>query len=114
VGLGSWAAEADGCWIDLLGSPNRPDSCPRLSKLDSCFVERGTLLLKRLRRAAVIDLYPWGTAESKLVKQRPDGMKLARHYKSLLDSGKIENRAAHASHLGGSRAGVTQIVRRIQ
>src|SRR5262249_33506180 len=34
---------------------------PRRSQLDSRFVERGTLQLQRLRRAAVIAFIPWGT-----------------------------------------------------
>lgn len=46
-------------------------------------------------------------------KERPDGMKLARHYQALLDSGKFENRAALARHLGVSRARVTQVLRRL-
>jgi RNA polymerase sigma factor (TIGR02999 family) len=41
-------------------------------------------------------------------------MKLARHYQSLLDSGKCESRAALARHLGVSRASVTQVLGRIQ
>jgi Mn-dependent DtxR family transcriptional regulator len=40
-------------------------------------------------------------------------MKLARHYQSLLDSGRFENRAALARHLGVSRARVTQVLRRL-
>jgi Mn-dependent DtxR family transcriptional regulator len=40
-------------------------------------------------------------------------MKLARHYQALLDSGKFENRAALARHLGVSRARVTQVLNRL-
>lgn len=95
-------------------------SSPRLSQLDSCFIERGALSVKRLRRSPVIELFPWGAGfpekpEPKPApKERPDGMKLARHYKALLDSGKFENRAALARHLGVSRARVTQVLRRLQ
>ncbi|MBX9579005.1 MAG: helix-turn-helix domain-containing protein [Gemmataceae bacterium] len=39
---------------------------------------------------------------------------MAHHYKALLDSGKFENRAALARHLGVSRARVTQVLRRLQ
>ncbi len=41
-------------------------------------------------------------------------MKLARHYQALLDSGRFENRAALARHLGVSRARVTQVLRRLR
>ncbi|NJO56785.1 MAG: hypothetical protein HC834_11210 [Rhodospirillales bacterium] len=47
-------------------------------------------------------------------KERPDGMKLARHYQALLDSGKFESRAALARHLGVSRARVTQVLARLK
>jgi len=40
-------------------------------------------------------------------------MKLAYHYQTLLDSGKFENRAALARHLGVSQARVTQVLRRL-
>lgn len=65
----------------------------------------------------MIALFPWGKAfpekpEPKPVpKERPDGMKLARHYQALLDSGKFESRAALARHLGVSRARVTQVLK---
>ena len=67
---------------------------------------------------AVIELFPWdapfsGKPERKPTKERPDGMKLARHYQALLDSGKFENRAALARHLGVSRARVTQVLKRL-
>lgn len=51
-------AVADVMQVDLLGLEARES--PRLSQLDSCFIERGTLLLKRLHRAAVIELSPMG------------------------------------------------------
>ena len=75
--------------------------------------------INRLRRAVVITLLPWtddfsGKAEPEPAKERPDGVKLARHYQALLDSGKFENRAALARHLGVSRARVTQVLRRLE
>jgi hypothetical protein len=94
-------------------------SSPRLSQLDSCFVERGALQVNRLRRSPVIALFPWNAAadakpEPKLApKERRDPLKLARYYQSLLDSGKFESRAALARYLGVSRARVTQVLRRL-
>lgn len=85
-------------------------SSPRLSQLDSCFIERGVLQVKRLRRAAVISIFPWNGSidpnpEPKPVpNERRDPLKLARYYESLLDSGKFESRAAVARYLGVSRA----------
>lgn len=95
-------------------------SSPRRSQLDSCFIERGTFRINRLHRRAVIALHPWNGSGSHVPelkpvpKERPDGMKLARHYLALLDSGKFENRAALARHLGVSRARVTQVLRRLR
>lgn len=43
-----------------------------------------------------------------------DHFKLAQYYQSLLDSGKIENRAALARFLGVSRARVTQVLNRLK
>ncbi len=92
---------------------------PRLSQLDSCFIERGTLCLKRLRRSPMIVLRPWcchsdeKPEQEPASKERPDGMKLARHYQALLDSGKFESRAALARYLGVSRARVTQVLNRL-
>ena len=92
---------------------------PRRSQLDSGFVERGTLQLNRLHRAAVIELFPWsapfpGKPEPKPApKKRLDGMKLAHHYQALLDTGNFENRAALARHVGVSRARVTQVLKRL-
>jgi hypothetical protein len=77
------------------------------------------LQLKRLRRAAVIAIYPWNgssTPEPKATpvpRERRDPLKLAAYYQSLLDSGKFENRAALARYLGVSRARVTQVLRRL-
>jgi hypothetical protein len=47
-------------------------------------------------------------------KERPDGMKLARQYQALLDSGKFENPSALARHLGVSGARVTQLLHQLQ
>ena len=97
----------------------RFQNSPSRSQLEPGFFERGTLRLKRLRRAAVIAVFPWNGSidlnpESKPVpKERRDTLKLARYYQSLLDSGKFENRAALARYLGVSRARVTQVLRRL-
>ena len=75
---------------------------------------------KRLHRAAVIAIIPWNGSiapEPKPAappKERRDPLKLARHYQSLLDTGRFENRAALARHLGVSRARVTQVLGRLQ
>jgi hypothetical protein len=67
------------------------------------FIERGTLHIKTLHRAAVIALIPWGSpsgpeprapAASQL---RRDPLHLARYYHSLLDSGKFESQSALAT-----------------
>jgi hypothetical protein len=77
------------------------------------------LRLKRLRRAAFIEVIPWnGSIEPESVvssapKKPRDPLKLAYYYKSLLDSGQFEDRAALARHLGVSRARVTQVLRRL-
>jgi hypothetical protein len=44
----------------------------------------------------------------------PNRMKLALYYQSLLDSGKVESRAALARFLGVSRARVTQVLNRLK
>lgn len=76
--------------------------------------------VKRLHRAAVIELFAWNSAFSgKLepkpaLKERREPLKLTHHYQALLDSGKFENRAALARHFGVSRARVTQVLRRLE
>ena len=90
------------------------------SQLDSGFIERGTLQINRLHRAAVIALFPWNSFSDAKPKAAPvpkehrDPLKLARYYQSLLDSGKFENRAALARNLGVSRARVTQVLGRLK
>ena len=70
---------AGGERLTRLGSPILPESSLRLSQLDSCFIERGTLCLKRLRRSPAIVLRPWNRhADEKpepkpARKERPDG-----------------------------------------
>jgi hypothetical protein len=77
------------------------------------------LQVNRLRRAAVIALLPWdATADSRrepqpAPKERRDPLKLARYYRSLMDSGKFESRAALARYPGISRARVTQVLLRL-
>jgi hypothetical protein len=91
----------------------------RRTQLEPGLVERGSLQLKRIRRAAVIALYHWsgsGEPEPKVAatpKERRDPLKLAHYYRSLLDSGRFENRAALARYLGVSRARATQVLRRL-
>lgn len=94
-------------------------SSPSLSQLDPYFIERGLLSVNRLRRSAVIVLHPWATISPKgsapqlPSKEQPQGLRLARHYQALLDTGKFESRAALARFLGVSRARVTQVLRRL-
>ena len=96
------------------------ESSPRRTQLEPGFIERGTLRLKRLRRAAIIAVIPWnGSSEaepndSAIPKEPRDPLKLARYYQSLLDSGQFENRSALARYLGVSRARVTQVLRRLK
>ncbi len=64
-------------------------------------------------------LHPWNelvdesSSPKPIPKERPNGMKLARHYQALLDTGQFESRAALARYLGVSRARVTQVLKRI-
>jgi hypothetical protein len=124
VRLAPWAHD----WRELMRVESRGSlpparvetrNSPRLSQLDSSFIERGTLQVKRLRRAAVIAIFPWNgsidqNSEPKpLPKGRRDPLKLARYYQTLLDSGKFESRAALARYLSVSRARVTQVLRRL-
>jgi hypothetical protein len=96
------------------------EGSPRRSQLDSGFVERGTLQFNRLRRAAVIAIFPWNALldpEPKpepVKKERRDPLKTARYYQSLLDTAKFESRAALARYLGVSRARVTQVLGRLK
>ena len=77
-------------------------SSPRRSQLEPGLIERGTFRLKRLQRAAVIEIIPWngssapGSQVPPLPSEPRDPFKLARYYQSLLDSGQFENRAALA------------------
>jgi hypothetical protein len=95
------------------------ENSPRRSQLDPCFVECGTLQLKRLRRAAVISLLPWNAVSNTKSNPKPapnerrDPLKLARYYQSLLDTGKFESRAALARYLGVSRARVAHVLLRL-
>jgi hypothetical protein len=108
----------DPCCLALFADSLEPS--PRLSQLDSCFIVHGTFRINSLHRRAVIDFHPWNGSNSRIPdpkpvpKERPDGLKLAHHYQELLDSGKFENRAALARHLGVSRARVTQVLRRLE
>jgi hypothetical protein len=74
------------------------------------------LRLKRLRRAAVIEVVRWNgsiepeTAVPSVPKEPRDPLILASYYQSLLDSNQFENRTALARYLGVSRAKVTQVL----
>jgi len=73
---------------------------------------------QKLRRRAVSAFFPWNGSSTKPTpqanpKEPRDPLKLTRYYKSLLDSGQFENRAALARYLGVSRARVTQVLRRL-
>jgi hypothetical protein len=94
--LYSQGAEADRDPLRVLDM-----SSPRRTQLEPRFIERGMLRLRKLRRAAVIEVIPWnGPSDprpSQPVPNEPrDPLKLARYYQSLLDSGQLENRAALA------------------
>jgi hypothetical protein len=77
------------------------------------------LQINRLRRAAVIAIFPWNSSSdpkpkvAATPKECSDPLKLARYYQSLLDSGHFESRAALARYLGVSRARVTQVLKRL-
>ena len=67
---------------------------------------------------SVIDFRPWNAQWNDIPepkpapKERPDGIKLARHYQALI-SGTVESRAALARYLGVNRARVTQALNRL-
>ena len=71
----------------------RSESSPRRSQLEPGFIERGTFCVKRLRRAAVIEIIPWnGSSGPEPQAPSPpsetrDPLKLARYYQALLESG---------------------------
>jgi hypothetical protein len=100
--------------------PAKSENSPRRSQLEPGFVERGTLQFDRLRRAAVIAIFPWNTFSN--AKPNPKAtpkecrnlLALAPYYLSLLNSGKFESRAALARYLGVSRARVTQVLNRLR
>jgi hypothetical protein len=77
------------------------------------------LQVNRLRRAAVIALFPWNAVSDAKPEpkstptERRDPLKLARYYQSLMDSGKFESRAALARYVGVSRPRVTQVLKRL-
>lgn len=80
------------------------------------FVELGSYGFKRLHRIATIDFYPWNRLPVAVTAQKSpsDPLRLARYYRSLLDTGKFESRAALARFLGVSRARVTQVLNRLK
>ena len=82
-------------------------------------VELGAYATKQLRQRRIYESYPWNPVAATLEPRKPrpapprDRLKLARHYQSLMDSGKFESRAALARYLGVSRARVTQVLNRL-
>ena len=78
--------------------------------------ELGSYGFKRLRRVPTIEFDAWNALEPtpKLAPRANDPLRLARYYRSLLDSGKFETRAALARYLGVSRARVTQVLGRLK
>ena len=83
-------------------------------------VEQGAYATKQLRQRRSYHFYPWNPAavtpepKPSSPSQSGDRLKIARHYQSLMDSGKFESRAALARYLGVSRARVTQVLRRLK
>ena len=84
------------------------------------FVELGSYALNRLRRKPIIEFYAWNSPPAIMMeridpgKATRDPLRLARYYRSLLDSDKFESRAALARFLGVSRARVTQVLNRLK
>ena len=117
--MGSGVAATDREQLILRDSHNRPEGYPRRSQLEPGLIERGTFCLKRLRRAAVIEIIPWNGSsgpepQAPFPPSEPrDPLELALYYQSLLDSGQFENRASLARYLGVSRARVTQVLKRM-
>ncbi|MCA9028860.1 MAG: hypothetical protein KDA86_26895 [Planctomycetaceae bacterium] len=83
------------------------------------FVEVGTCLVTSSRTERNVHLLPWGDLSAdfgppKSAKAKHDPLARARFYKSLLDKGIVESRAALSRHLGISRARVTQVLKRLE
>jgi hypothetical protein len=103
------------------GIPLSPFEAPRAGlNLNRGFVELGSYALNRLRRKPIIEFYAWNAPPtSKKERDDPgkpgrDPLRLARYYRSLLDTGKFESQAALARFLGVSRARVTQVLNRLK
>ena len=102
------------------GNPTVVQTDPRgVLNSNQGFVELGAFVIHSLRRAPIITFYAWNAPAANHANQNgtkksaPDPLRLARYYQSLLDSGKFENRASLARHLGVSRARVTQVLNRL-
>ncbi len=82
-------------------------------------VELGAFRTKRLRRLPHVEMFKWNSivdqiqAESESAAPKPDRMRLALYYQSLLDCGEVSMRAELARFLGVSRARVTQVLNRL-
>lgn len=72
-------------------------------------VERGTLQINSLRRAAIIVLYPQNdSSEFKsdikaVLKKRRDPIKLVRHYLTFFDTRMLDSLAVLERHFGNGR-----------
>lgn len=98
----------------------RPKDPRATSNFKRGFVELGYYALKRLERKPIYEFHAWSPPqlaprqESDPGKPRPNALRPARYYQSLLASGKFESRAVLARFLGVSRARVTQVLNRLK
>ena len=78
----------------------------------------GNLAAKEVTSSGRYCAFPWDAPFNKkpkqALKQVRNPLRLARHYQAPLDTGKFENRAALARHLGVSQARVTQVLGRLR
>jgi hypothetical protein len=106
--------------LSVCGSHVRQEYPRGVLNLNRGFVELGSYALNRLRRKPIIEFYAWNAPRTNYKESSDPGkpdrdpLRLARYYKSLLDTGKFESRAALARFLGVSRARVTQVMNRLR
>lgn len=96
---------------------SKTDEAPRgVHHTNQGLVELGAYAIKHLHQRRAYSFDPWNPIPERLSTEktaRYDRVRLALYYKSLLDSGAFETRAALARHLGVSRARVTQVLKRL-